>query len=87
MLFALTRAMAVAAGRPPLEIAQSDYEQARLLLTGETVRERQDAVLDAGPPLQEKAQGLADWENEGGRLGSASDQSEVALRRTGTVAG
>lgn len=77
MLFALTREMAVAAGRPPLQITQGDYEQARVQLTGETARERQDAVLDAGPPLRDKAQSLADWENEGGRLGSGTGEDRL----------
>lgn len=50
MLRARTRELAVAAGRNPLAITQSDYEQARRELTGESDMDRQEARLDAGRP-------------------------------------
>ncbi|MDQ5980950.1 MAG: hypothetical protein QG602_3928, partial [Verrucomicrobiota bacterium] len=59
-----TREMAVQAGRTPLQISQSDYERARIELTGETDMERQEAVLDAAPAGCAERQ--ADDQNEGG---------------------
>ena len=46
MVYARTRGLAVNAGRPPLQITQADYEQARRELTGETEMTRQEARLD-----------------------------------------
>ena len=46
MVYARTRELAVRAGRTSLQIAQSDYEQARAEMTGESEMERQEAVLD-----------------------------------------
>jgi len=40
--------LAVSAGRSPIEIRQSDYEQAKRELTGETDFERQHTVLYGG---------------------------------------
>ncbi len=64
MVHARTREMAVQAGRAPLQISQSDYERARIELTGESDMDRQEAVLDAVPAGLPGA--LAAWENEGG---------------------
>ncbi len=60
MVQARTRELAVLAGRPSLAITQSDYEQARREMTGETEMSRQEAVLDAPTAV-------AVWENEGGQ--------------------
>jgi hypothetical protein len=60
MVQARTRELAVLAGRDSLAITQSDYEQARREMTGETEMNRQEAVLDA--PIA-----VAVWENEGGQ--------------------
>lgn len=51
MLHDRTREMAVQAGRLPLQITQSDYEQARRELTGESAMHLQEAVLDASPAM------------------------------------
>jgi hypothetical protein len=59
-----TREMAVQAGRTPLQISQSDYERARIELTGESDMDRQEAVLNAVPAGLPGA--LATWESEGG---------------------
>ncbi len=48
MLRSRTVELAVGAGRSSLEIKQSDYEQAKRELTGETDFNRQQAVLSAG---------------------------------------
>jgi hypothetical protein len=63
MVQARTRELAVLAGRTPLAITQSDYEQARREMTGETDMDRQEAVLDA-------PSAVAVWENEGGHTAS-----------------
>jgi len=47
MVDARTRAIAAAAGRIPPLVVQADYEQAKREVTGESDRERQQAVLDA----------------------------------------
>jgi hypothetical protein len=47
MAQARARELAVIAGRPACHVIQSDYEQAKRELTGESDRERQDAILDA----------------------------------------
>ena len=47
MLHARTRELALRAGRSPWQITQSDYEQARRELTGESDMNRQEARLDA----------------------------------------
>ena len=54
MVHRRTSELAVIAGRPPLQVAQSDYEQAKRELTGESDADRQMAILDA-PPV------TADW--------------------------
>lgn len=69
MLHDRTREMAVQAGRMPLQIIQSDYERARIELTGESDMDRQEAVLDAIPKAPGKVSDVAVWENEGGRTG------------------
>ncbi len=43
-----TRELAVLAGRSSLDVTQTDYEQAKRDVTGESVPARQDAILDAG---------------------------------------
>jgi len=50
MVQARTRELALLAGRPSHAVTQSDYEQARRELTGETEMSRQEDVLDAGRP-------------------------------------
>lgn len=64
-VYARTRELAMKAGRPSLQVTQSDYEQARCELTGESDMLRQEAVLDA-PSADTPAS--AAWENEGGQL-------------------
>lgn len=49
MVHARTRNLAVKAGRSPLQISQTDYEQARRELTGESDMARQEARLDGAP--------------------------------------
>ncbi len=44
-----TQQLALRAGRVPPEVAQSDYEQAKLEVTGETDVDRQNEVLDSLP--------------------------------------
>jgi hypothetical protein len=46
---ARARELALIAGRDPLNILQTDYEQAKRELTGEADLDRQDAILDALP--------------------------------------
>ena len=46
-LNARTHEIAASSGRVPAQVMQSDYEQAKRELTGESEGERQDAVLDA----------------------------------------
>jgi hypothetical protein len=70
-VYARTRELAVRAGRPALQVSQSDYEQARLELTGEVEMGRQEAVLDAA---EDTAMGSTIWENEGGRVAAPSDR-------------
>ena len=41
--------LAALAGRPPPHVTQSDYQQAKRELTGETDLDRQNAILDAQP--------------------------------------
>jgi hypothetical protein len=48
-VYCRTRELAAQAGRPPPHVTQRDYEQARREVTGESDRERQDALLDARP--------------------------------------
>lgn len=48
MVRSRTVELAISAGRSPIEIKQSDYEQAKRELTGETDFERQLAVLHPG---------------------------------------
>jgi hypothetical protein len=45
MLHARTRELALLAGRPPPQVAQADYEQAKRELIGEWDRDRQEAIL------------------------------------------
>ena len=47
MVHARTRTLALGAGRPPWQISQADYEQARRELTGESEMTRQEARLDS----------------------------------------
>lgn len=47
MVHERTRELALAAGRHPLQVTHSDYQRARLDITGESEFERQDAVLNA----------------------------------------
>lgn len=69
MVQARTREMAVAAGRNTLQVTQSDYEQARRDLTGETEMGRQEAVLDAPAAAERTTRAAVDlWENEGGQV-------------------
>lgn len=70
-VYARTRELAVKAGRPPLQVSQSDYEQARRELTGETEMRRQEEVLDAA---EDAARGSTAWENEGGRFAAPADR-------------
>ncbi len=46
-LNARTHEIAASSGRVPAQVTQSDYEQAKRELTGESESERQDAILDA----------------------------------------
>jgi hypothetical protein len=46
---ARVRELAVMAGRQSSDVSQSDYEQARRELTGESDADRQDAILNALP--------------------------------------
>lgn len=48
MVRSRTVEIAVRAGRSPIEIRQSDYEQAKRELTGETDLDRQHALLYPG---------------------------------------
>lgn len=48
MVQARTRELAIIAGRPPPQVSQVDYEQAKRELTGESDLDRQNAVLDSG---------------------------------------
>ncbi len=47
MIQARTRELTLIAGRSPLDVCQSDYEQAKRELTGESDIDRQEAVLNA----------------------------------------
>ena len=47
MISARTRELALRAGRIPPYVAQTDYEQAKRELTGETDADRQDALINA----------------------------------------
>ena len=47
MVQARARELAVLAGHVPPQVRQSDYEQAKRELTGESDIDRQDAILDA----------------------------------------
>jgi hypothetical protein len=49
MVYARTRELALLAGYAAPHVRQSDYEQAKRELTGETDMDRQDAMLDALP--------------------------------------
>ena len=49
MVHARTHELAEHAGRIPPYVEQSDYEQAKRELTGETDSDRQLAILDADP--------------------------------------
>lgn len=49
MVRARTRELTLLAGRSPLQVSQSDYEQAKRELTGESDLDRQLAVLDTLP--------------------------------------
>jgi hypothetical protein len=42
-----TRELAALAGRSPLDITQTDYEQAKREVTGESQPDKQDVFLDA----------------------------------------
>lgn len=42
-----TQQLALRAGRVPPEVSQTDYEQAKRDITGETDVDRQNAVLDS----------------------------------------
>lgn len=44
-----TQQLALRAGRVPPEVSQTDYEQAKRDITGETEVDRQNAVLDSRP--------------------------------------
>jgi hypothetical protein len=46
---ARARELALIDGRPPSEVSQSEYEQAKRELTGESDLDRQQAMLDALP--------------------------------------
>lgn len=45
-----THELAALAGRVPPYVTQKDYEQAKRDVTGETDRDRQNAMLDTHPP-------------------------------------
>lgn len=47
---ARARELAAIAGRAPHEVRQSDYEQAKREVTGESDPDRQEARLEANPP-------------------------------------
>jgi hypothetical protein len=49
MVHARARELALLAGYAPADVRQSDYEQAKRELTGESDIDRQDAVLDSFP--------------------------------------
>lgn len=49
MAQARARELAALAARPPADVTQADYEEAKRELTGESDRDRQDAVLDPPP--------------------------------------
>lgn len=55
MVHVRTRELALRAGRIPPQVAQIDYEQAKRELTGESESDRQDAVLNATPPVVSSA--------------------------------
>ena len=46
MVHLRTHELALLAGRVPPDVSQTDYEQAKRDITGETDQERQDAMLD-----------------------------------------
>jgi hypothetical protein len=67
MVHARTRSLAVSAGRPPWQISQADYEQARRELTGESEMARQEARLDdtAEPGLRAAGRSASPWVERG----------------------
>jgi hypothetical protein len=56
LLHVRTRELAVLAGRRSIDVTKPDYEQAKRELTGETLPELQNAILDAVPPLYSSSQ-------------------------------
>ena len=67
MVHARTRSLAVSAGRPPWQISQADYEQARRELTGESEMARQEARLedDAESGPREPGRSASPWVERG----------------------
>jgi hypothetical protein len=67
------RELALIAGRPVPEVAQSDYEQAKRELTGEKDIDRQTEILDALPESKR-------WDpvpgSEGRRMPESQDEEE-----------
>jgi hypothetical protein len=53
MVQARTRELVLTSGREPLQVKQADYEQAKRELTGESDRDRQEAVLDSIPKARQ----------------------------------
>ena len=51
---ARTHELALLAGRPPPHVTQSDYEQAKREVTGESDIDRQEAMFEAAPEAERR---------------------------------
>ncbi len=56
---ARTRELALIAGRLPPHVTQSDYEQARREVTGESDFDRQEAMLEPNPDPRNQPPGFS----------------------------
>jgi len=76
-----TRELAMIYGRTPGQISQADYERAKRELTGESDRDRQDAILDALPESKR-------WDpvpgSSGHQMPASSNEDEDAEGRNET---
>ena len=68
MVHARARELALLAGHAPVDVRQSEYEQAKRELTGESDIDRQDAVLDSLPETKR-------WDPLPGSVGRQAPES------------